>query len=295
MPISFENNRPVLDESTFLDFQGMVYEFSGMFFDIDQRYFMEKRLSNRLASLQLNSFKDYYLYLMYDPKRDEEVSVMVDLLTTNETYFFREMFQLKAFYEEILPILAESKKGGTINIWSAGCSTGEEPYTIAMIVDHMKSRGELRDVDVDVLGSDISHRVLKAARKGLYGHTSFRGLDEKYMKYFEPEDENGKRKIKDKIREMVSFNQLNLFDTSKIMLLSEMDVIFCRNVLIYFNNDSKRKVVEAFYNKIVPGGYFLLGHSESLMNVSTIFDLQHLRNDMVYRKPELGADAGAHL
>ncbi len=281
-----DSNNIILDESTFNDFQKIIYDYSGMFFDNDQKFFLEKRLGHRVKTLQFHTYKDYYLFLMYDPKRDEEMPLMVDLLTTNETYFFREMFQLKAFYEEIIPQFISKADSGVLNIWSAGCSTGEEPYTIAMIVAEMKEKGTLRDWKVEILGSDISYKVLGSARKGVYGQQAFREMDDKYLKYFE-EIDDGKRKIKDEIREQVSFNYLNLFEENKIALLKKMDIIFCRNVLIYFDVASKRKVVEAFYNKLNPGGYFLLGHSESLMNVSTIFDLKHLSNDMVYQKPEL--------
>lgn len=285
------SNIPKLEDSVFLDFQKLIYDHSGMFFDKDQKFFLEKRLQNRVKAMQFRSYKDYFLFLMYDPKRNEEMSLITDLVTTNETYFFREIFQLKAFYEEIIPSIVSSKTGGTLNIWSAGCSTGEEPYTIAILLLEMMKRGQLNGWDVDIIGSDISHRVLGVARKGIYGHTSFRETDDKYLKYFDDVDD-GKKKIKDEVRNLVSFNHLNLFDDSKMALLKRMNVIFCRNVLIYFDNNSKKKVVQSFYDKLVGGGYFLLGHSESLMNVSNIFNLQHLKNDMVYQKPSLNESSG---
>lgn len=284
-------NKLVLDDRTFTSFQKMVYDYSGMFFDVSQKFFLEKRLNNRVNSLQFNSFKDYYLFLLYDPKRLDEMALLVDLLTTNETYFFREIFQLKAFYEEIIPQLISKKDEGTLNIWSAGCSTGEEPYTIAIIAAELASEGLLKNWKVDILGSDISHRVLGTARKGVYTDISFREMDDKYFKYFDDLGD-GKRKIKNEIHEQVSFNYLNLFDDTKIALLKKMDIIFCRNVLIYFDTLSKQKVVDSFYDKLSPGGYFLLGHSESLMNISTVFNLKHLKNDLVYQKPDIFNESG---
>jgi chemotaxis protein methyltransferase CheR len=136
---------------------------------------------------------------------------------------------------------------------------------------------------IEILGSDISQRVLGVARKGVYGHTSFRGVDERYGVYFEPDGD--KMRVNEEVRQMVGFTHLNLLDVNKASLLGSMDVIFCRNVLIYFDLKAKRKVVEHFYNKLDGGGCLLLGHSESLMNVSTRFVLKHLKNDMVYQKP----------
>ncbi|HEY4716829.1 MAG TPA: CheR family methyltransferase, partial [bacterium] len=140
---------------------------------------------------------------------------------------------------------------------------------------------------VEVFASDISQRVLQIARKGIYPKSSFRATEESYIKkYFEQVD--GKFRIKDNVKNLVSFGHHNLMDTSKITLLKNMDVIFCRNVIIYFDLESKKKVIQNFYDKLNNGGYLLLGHAESLMNVSPLFELCHLKNDLVYRKPEKG-------
>jgi len=283
-----EPDLPMTDEE-FRLIRDLIYNHSGLFFDNDSKYLLEKRLGKRVMLHSLSGYKDYYHFLRYNRGKDQEISDIMDVLTTNETYFFREAFQLKAFTDEIIPeILAEKEKKGdrSLRIWSAGCSSGEEPYTIAMLLLEM---GFSKGWRVEIIGADISHRVLQQARKAVYGKSSFRATDEAYIRrYFQEQD--GGYKIADKVKELVTISHLNLFDQNRLTLLGRMDIIFCRNVIIYFDQMAKKKVVEVFYRTLREGGYLLLGHSESLMNISTAFVLKHLRNDMVYQKPH-GAGA----
>ncbi len=270
-------------DTTFRLLRDLIYNYCGLTFDDQSKYLLEKRLANRLVEHQLRDFHEYYHFLMYDKNRDQELNTVVDIMTINETYFFREEQQLKAFAEEILPLLkARKKEEGkrSIRIWSAGCSTGEEPYTIGILI---QQSGLFRGWDVEIFATDISHRVLQTARKGEYGKSSFRSTDAYYLeKYFT--DVDGRKRINDSIRNLVNFGYLNLFDTDRICLVGKMDVIFCRNVIIYFDREGKKKVIRNFENRLVPQGYLLLGHSESLMNLSTAFRLEHLKNDMVYQR-----------
>ena len=273
----------LMSDTTYRLLRELIYKHCGLTFDDHSRYLLEKRLSNRLFKHQINDFQRYYHFLMYDKNRDEELKEIIDLLTVNETYFFREDRQLKAFSEEILPELREKKKAQrsrSLRIWSAGCSTGEEPYTLAMLV---MQTGLFADWDVEVFASDISQRVLKVARKGEYGPSSFRTTDPYYIrKYFTEAD--GKHRIIDPVRQLVNFGYLNLFDRGRIAMLGTMDLIFCRNVIIYFDKEAKQKVMLEFEERLRTGGYLLLGHSESLMNISNAFRLKHLKHDMVYEK-----------
>jgi chemotaxis protein methyltransferase CheR len=270
-----------LSEEEFRLIRDLIYSHCGLFFDHDSKYLLDKRLVRRLTHHNLPGFRDYYQFLKYDRKKDEELSDIMDILTTNETYFFREGFQLKAFTDEILPELKVLKeKERTLRIWSAGCSTGEEPYTIAML---MLEQDLFPGWRIEIVGSDISQRVVQVARKGVYGKSSFRCTEEKYQKRFFTETEGGYR-ICDEVRELVSISHMNLFDANRLALLGKMDLIFCRNVIIYFDLASKKRVIDSFYNTLRSGGFLLLGHSESLMNLSTAFALRHLKNDMVYQK-----------
>jgi chemotaxis protein methyltransferase CheR len=270
-----------LTEEEFRLIRDLIYSHCGLYFDSDSKYLLDKRLVRRLALHGLPGFRDYYQFLKYDRKKDEELADIMDILTTNETYFFREGFQLRAFTEEILPELMQLKeRERTLRIWSAGCSTGEEPYTIAML---MLELDLFRGWRIEIVGSDISQRVVQHARKGVYSKSSFRCTEEKYLKRFFTETEGGYR-ICDEVRELVTISHMNLFDANRLALLGKMDLIFCRNVIIYFDLASKKRVIDAFYGALRPGGYLLLGHSESLMNISTAFALRHLKNDMVYQK-----------
>lgn len=274
----------LMSEEEFRLLRDLVYDHCGIFFSSESKYLLEKRLSRRLALLNLVSYKDYYHLLKYDIRKEQELSDLMDVLTTNETYFFREDFQLKAFTDEIVPevMAAKEKKGDrTLRIWSAGCSTGEEPYTIAMLLLDI---ARIRGWRVEIIGTDISQRVLQQARKGVYGKSSFRATESKYLERFFLEQDGGFR-INDEVRECVTISQLNLFDHGRLALLGRMDIIFCRNVIIYFDQPAKKRVIETFYNSLHQGGFLLLGHSESLMNISTLFSLRHLKNDMVYQKP----------
>ena len=270
-----------LSEEEFRLIRDLIYSHCGLFFDNDSKYLLDKRLVRRLAHHNLAGFRDYYQFLKYDRRKDEELSDIMDILTTNETYFFREAFQLKAFTDEILPELKVLKeRERTLRIWSAGCSTGEEPYTIAML---MLEQNLFPGWRIEIVGSDISQRVVQVARKGIYTKSSFRCTEERYLKRFFSETEGGYR-INDEVRELVSISHMNLFDANRLALLGKMDLIFCRNVIIYFDLASKKRVIDAFYNALRGGGFLLLGHSESLMNLTTAFALRHLKNDMVYQK-----------
>jgi chemotaxis protein methyltransferase CheR len=174
----------------------------------------------------------------------------------------------------------EKKKERELRIWSAGCSTGEEAYTIAML---LLETGCFSGWKVEIIGTDISNRVLHQARKAVYGKSSFRTTEPCYIKRYFSEQE-GRFRIADDVKRLVTISHLNLFDENRIVLLGKMDVIFCRNVIIYFDSLAKKKVVETFYKSLREGGFLLLGHAESLLNTSTAFALRHFKNDMVYQK-----------
>lgn len=271
-----------LPEDVFRLIRDIIKDYCGLFFDDTSRYLLEKRLSRRIRNHHLNDFRAYYRFIRYDKRAEEELTAIMDLLTVNETYFFREKNQLRAFSEEILEELkALNRDRKTLRVWSAGCSTGEEPYTIAMLINES---GYFNGWDIEIHGSDINQRVLQTARRGVYRKNSFRTTEPYFMsKYFIEED--GSFRISDAAKKHVNFSYLNLLDPFKSKFLGMMDVIFCRNVMIYFDSASRRRVIENFHDRLVDGGYLLLGHAESLINISTAFTLKHLKNDMVYQKP----------
>jgi chemotaxis protein methyltransferase CheR len=280
----FEEQVIPLPDDVFRLLRDFIHGYCGIYFDNGSRFLLERRLSRRLEQHRLKSFEEYYHFLRYDRKREEELVILIDNLTTNETYFFRESPQLRAFSEEILPEFRETLAGRKVlRIWSAGCSTGEEPYTIAILL--LESGEWWRDWQIEILGSDINQRVLHTARKGVYKKNAHRATSPDMLAKYFVADEKGDFRIIDKVKELVSFSSLNLLDPYKTSLVSNMDIIFCRNVIIYFDREAKKKVIESFYHKLRDGGYLLLGHSESLINISNAFVLRTLKNDMVYQKP----------
>ena len=261
----------------------IINRFCGIFFMDESRILVARRLRDRLEALGIEDFQHYLRHLRFHPDSRAELETIADVLTTNETYFFREDYQLRAFVADIVP---DAKKYAAANgskrlvVWSAGCSTGEEAYTIAIL---LQSSGLVADWDVRVFGSDLSRQVLHVARKGVYRGASFRALPEAYERYFQPCE--GGREVRPEIRAMCRFGHLNLLDTQRTAIVGQVDVIFCRNTLIYFDMESRKRVIESFYERLRPGGYLLLGHSESLLNVSTAFEVVHVTGEMVYRKP----------
>lgn len=281
-PFNFSLNHHLeLPDDIFRLLRDQIYRRSGIWFNDTSKYLLQKRLSPRARELNFDSFQKYFYFLEYDPRSDTEFDHVFDLVTTNETYFFREPAQLQAFIEEIVPDLMGRKSVKKIRIWSAGCSSGEEAYSIAMLLEES---GWYDHASFEIFASDINQQVLAKARKGSYRENAFRATQPPLRdKYFNREGD-GSWRIRDEIRNRVSFGRLNLYDEARVSLLGHLDVIFCRNVIIYFDDASKRVVVGNFYNRLIDSGYLLLGHSESLISLSTQFKLRHLKNDMVYQK-----------
>ena len=284
MPLLFDTG-PEIGAEEFRLLRDLVNEFCGIEFSNEQRFTLERRLRDRLRALDLDSFQDYYQYLRYHPGATAELERAAELLTTNETYLFREEYQLRAFQNELLPLLRERldrSRQRRLAVWSAGCSTGEEVYTLAILI---ANSGLFDGWDVRLFGNDISRRVLHTARRAVYGPSSFRAMSAKYDRFFVDGPEG--KTVHPRIRAMCHFGHLNLLDRDRTAIVGRVDVIFCRNVLIYFDAESRKRVIDTLYERLVPEGYLLLGHSESLLNLSTAFELVHLKGDLVYRKPAI--------
>ncbi len=271
----------------------LVNAHAGLHYDDDSLFVFDRRLGERVSALELSGFDEYYKYLRFNIRGQAELEEAIEVLTTKETYFFRQEYQLRAFRDELLPRIAKANSTRRrLTVWSAGCSSGEEAYTTAMLVDQSE---RFRGWDVRIIGSDISRSNVAFARRGVYRGASFRVTPAEVLaEYFE--ERNDGYHVAEPIRKMCHFGQLNLLDGAKASIVGRVDAIFCRNVLIYFNVRSRRRVIDNLYDRLVPGGYLMLGHSESLLNVSTAFELVHLQDDLVYRKPLATErwDRGAH-
>lgn len=274
-------SREISDEE-FRLLSDLIYQHCGILFREEMRFLLARRLAPRLEALALSDFAAYHRFLRLDPGRKVELETAVELLTTNETYFFREEHQLRALAEEILPLLARERAARRrLKLWSAGCSSGEEPYTLSMLV---QETGLFDGWEVEIFASDISRRVLSEARHARYGHSALRATPRSMVERYFVRDGHRLR-VRDEVRSPVSFGHLNLLDGDMLALLSRFDAIVCRNVMIYFDLAAKRRVVRSFYDKLAEGGFLLLGHSESLIHVTADFDIVPLKNDLVYRKP----------
>jgi chemotaxis protein methyltransferase CheR len=275
------NHHLDLPDDVFRQMRDQIYKRTGMYFNESSKYLLQKRLSPRAKELNFDSFQKYFYFLQYDPRSESEFDQIFDLITTNETYFFREPAQLAAFTEEIVPELLARRSLKRIRIWSAGCSSGEEPYSIAML---LQEAGWYEKGSFEIFASDLNQTVLHKARRGVYRENAFRATTPAIREKYFTKEADGSWKISDDIRNRVSFGRLNIYDEGRVALLGALDVVFCRNVIIYFDDASKKIVINNFYNRLVDGGYLLLGHSESLISLSTQFKLKHLKNDMVYQK-----------
>lgn len=250
------------------DFQKLV-KFIKQYYGIDlskKKQLIVGRLSNTIMSMGFSSFEDYINHLIRTRKPDD-LEVMLNKLTTNYTYFMREEAHFQFFTDTILPYLIEKKKDRVLSIWSAGCSSGEEPYTISMILkEYLGSKAAMWDTRV--LATDISQNALNAAANAIYDESSLRDLPHGWKsKYFRPANGPGLYTVSQEIKSNVIFRTFNLMDPIKFRL--RFDVIFCRNVMIYFDQNTKDALVNRFYDATNPGGYLLIGHSESLNKDTT--------------------------
>ncbi|BDG05890.1 CheR family methyltransferase [Anaeromyxobacter oryzae] len=273
---------PGMTEEEFRLLRDLVHAHCGLWFRDDSRYLLERRLGPRVQALGLKDFSAYHRHLRFDPGREAELDEATDVLTTNETYFYREPNQLRTFSRDILPALACARaRERRLRILSAGCATGEEVYTVAMLV---REAGLFDGWDVDIVGCDISRRCVAHARAGAYGEHAFRNPEvEPLRRWFQLR--GGKWVVDDAVRRSVRFHRENLLDPGALATVPGVDVVFCRNVMIYFDLAARRRVLRRFHERLRPGGWLLLGHSESLLNVTADFEIVHLESDLVYRRP----------
>lgn len=261
-----ESSTLSVSDEVFKLFSELIYKAAGIRLSAAKKSLLVSRLMKRLKALGINSYYDYYHRIK---DNEDELVEMLNCISTNTTKFFREGHHFEYLAKHILPELFKNKQEKTIRIWSAGCSTGEEPYTIAITAREVldKERGGRRDINIKILATDISTKVLKAAEKGVFDEEQ---LPDKMPfaagKYFmKGTGENaGKIKIKDFAKEMIRFRRLN-FKEPVYPFRKKFDIIFCRNVMIYFDEEMKRHVFEKFYRYLSDGGYLFLGHSETML------------------------------
>jgi chemotaxis protein methyltransferase CheR len=280
---------PALTAEEFRRLCEYLYRHSGMVFNETKRYYVERRVNDRMAATGSRSFAGYFGLLRGNAQGENEL--FVNALTVNETYFFREEHQLQSLTADLLPERIRNKRAGdAIRIWSVPCSTGEEPYSLAMWL--LENWPLVDDYEIEIIGSDIDTSVLQHAREGLFGKRALMRLPPRLVgRYFSPAvDEQWQ--IVDDLRSSVQFSAANIVERGETQAFGRFDVIFCRNVLIYFDDASRRMAAENLYENLLPGGFICLGHSESMSRISPLFNVRQFADAIVYQRPAGGTAHG---
>lgn len=270
----------------------LVYKVSGIYKTEEKLYLLAAGCERRMKHIHAKSTREYWEHLTANPSRDGEMRQLLNEITIGETCLFRSQPQLDALRKLILPeISAEKTKQITkrIRIWSAGCSTGEESYTIAMNLMEECESGSLKGWTVEILATDLNDHSIEAAKAGIYGDYALRSTSDYFKRKYFAEVEAKKLQVRPEVKKLVSFNRLNLQDDSRMLFMKGIDIIFCCNVLIYFDGPSKAKVINHFFTNLNFGGYFFLGTSESLLNFNDKFHLVHFPGAIGYWKPSLAS------
>jgi chemotaxis protein methyltransferase CheR len=273
-----------ISDKDFEQLRDYIYNVCGIYFAANKKYFLESRLGRRMEATGTKTHAEYYL-LLKSIKGADELKFLMDEITTNETYFFRNPAQIAALETKLLPEIVETKaKIGfrKLRIWSAASSSGEEAYTLAMVLLEKRTT-QLKDWIIEIVGTDINETVIAQAKEGVFNAYSVRNMPESYKRKYIKE-EGGKFILSQDVKKLVTFNKLNLYDDTKMIFMKSFDIIFCANVLIYFDLPAKAKVVQHFYNNLQPYGYFFVGQSESLHGVNDRFKAVHFPGGIAYKK-----------
>lgn len=258
----------------------LIREHCGIWLGDSKVTFLQVRLADRLRARNISSAQEYYYFLKYDAHGHEEMQRLIDAVTVNETWFFRETGPIDAWRKTVLPDLI--KRSGRLRMWSAGCATGEEPYTLAMLL--LEDYPATAAARFEILATDISQRALEAARAGVYDPYSLRHTEPYWLaKYFQPAS-GGRQEVCENVRQLVRFGQANLIDPALAQRVRAMDAILCRNVIIYLDDQSRRAALTNFYAALKPAGHLMLGHSESLIHTVTPFEVARVGGTIMYRK-----------
>lgn len=272
---------PAITEDEFRRLCEFLYRRTGMVFTEAKRYYIERRLVERMSIAEAGSFASYFTRLRNDV--DHEIERLINAVTVNETYFYREDHQLRCMTNDLLADRLKHKaRGETIRIWSVPCSTGEEPYSIAIWL--LENWRLVDQYDIEIVGSDIDTTVMEKAHAGFFGKRALMRLtDALVRRYFEPQGAEVWRIIED-LRQSVLFTPVNIVDPAETRQHGRFDIIFCRNVLIYFDDASRRVAAENLYDNLLPGGFICLGHTESMSRISPLFSVRRFTDAIVYQK-----------
>ena len=269
-------------DDEFRKFRDFFYRQTGMYFDDSKRYFVDKRLSERIAATGSETFRSYFMLLRYDGDR-AEMQRLVNAMTVNETYFLREEYQFRCMARHLMSeLVATNTPNRPLRIWSLPCSSGEEPYSIAIyLLEHWPG---LATHDVEIVGSDIDTEMLRRAQAGIYRKRALQNLSAAQLARHFTRLPNGDYQISADLRQAIRFSRVNLSDARETSQYRDFDRIFCRNLLIYFDDTSRASAAQTIYDALRPGGFVCLGHSESMSRMSTLFAARKFPDAIVYQR-----------
>lgn len=273
-----------LELEEFHQIRDFIEKQSGLFFDDRKLYFVEKRVAKRIKENGFLSFVEYFRFLKFG-RNSEEIASLIELLTTNETYFYRHLPQLESFVQEALPIVLDikrSKGDNKIRLWSAASSSGEEIYTLAIMIHEQLP--DIKRWKFEFMGTDIDRLILKKAKTAIYDTRSVKDVPKHVLAKYFTDLKDGRYQLKSSITSCVNFQHLNLIDRVAMRRYRGQDFIFCRNVLIYFEESSRKQVVNSLYDALNKGGFIFLGHSESVGRLSSAFKLVKFKRSLSYQK-----------
>ena len=272
---------PKLVPDTFKQLRDLIYEKTGIHFQDNKTYLLESRLLPRLKACRCETFEKYLNFLRFDAFRDREVTELYTVITTNETYFFRDEAQLESFMKVMIPeVMKTNAATKQLRIWSAACSSGDEPYTLALL---LRDYPPLAGWTIDILGTDISENVLNIARVATYSSHSLRKVPPAMLvKYFTGKKEE--HTLVPQVKGMVRFMNINLYDRPRLKLIRGMDIVFCRNCLIYFDDKAKAQIVSDLRDALRPKGYLMIGFSETLHDTAGLFKAIHAGRSVIHEK-----------
>jgi len=277
------SQQSTLEQEEFNKFREFFYRKTGIYFEDSKRYFVDKRILERITASKTQEFKNYFSFLRFDDS-GKELQELVNVMTVNETYFFREEYQFKCMIESMLPEIVKNKKSnGPIRIWSVPSSSGEEPYSICLyLLEYWK---EIEKYDVQIIASDIDTSILESAKAGLYSPRSIQNLPKNMLQKYFNKTKSGDWQICNDLRNAVEFTKCNIINPMETNSLGKFDIIFCRNLLIYFDDASRRAAADVFYNQMNSKSFICLGHSESMSRISSVFSIRKFHDAIVYQKP----------
>lgn len=270
-----------ISDEDFRKFREYFYRKTGIQFEESKRYYVDKRLVDRIEATNSESFRNYFMLLRFEAS-GQELQTLVNLMTVNETYFFREEYQFQCLVNSLLnEIILRKRDRNPIRIWSIPSSSGEEAYSIVIYL--LEYWPGIEKWDVEIISSDIDTDIINRARNGHYSSRSVHNLPERLLrKYFQPAI--GGYQISDDLRQAVEFTRVNIMDAVDVKSYRNFDVIFCRNLLIYFDDVSRRQAADTFFDALNPGGFVCLGHSESMSRISSLFRVRKFPEAIVYQK-----------